>query len=428
MSYAAFKFVDYQFEREAKTLRLRYGYDDALQFEESFTFDFDFVDYDPKVLDTALQHLFFMAGISYYKAFLAPRIIVNKGQLTPVLRQFLETTYQKGLGEFWYVNSLDPRTPVTFPEHSGANATLSMTVANSGMLVGIGGGKDSLVSVELLKNSGLDVATWSLGHRKQLTPLVERIGLPHYWVDRHWDRQLLDLNDHGAYNGHVPISAIIACVGTVVAILSGRQDHIVSNEQSANEPTLTYQGIPINHQYSKSQAFEADYQHLLQSEFGEGIRYYSLVRPLSELRIAELFATDGFETYRDVFSSCNRAFTHDSPGLFWDGTCPKCAFVFLALSPFVNHQKLESLFGGRNLLLDTNLRSTYEQLLGIAGDKPLECVGEVKESRAAMRLAQETYPELSAYEFELPNDYDFRALATHHIPMAIWDYVKPQVQ
>jgi hypothetical protein len=142
---------------------------------------------------------------------------------------------------------------------------------------------------------------------------------------------------------------------------------------------------------------------------------------LSEVRIAELFARIGFDTYHDVFSSCNRAFTHDSNHIFWDGTCPKCAFIFLALTPFVPQEKLEALFSGKNLLQDPLLEQTYRQLLGIEGDKPLECVGEVKESRAAMRLAAQIYPELTnKYQFELPASYDYRALGTHHMPTQLF--------
>ena len=230
---------------------------------------------------------------------------------------------------------------------------------------------------------------------------------------------MLDHNTQGALNGHIPISAILACAGTVVAALTSYRDVVVSNESSASEPTLRYEGVDINHQYSKSLAFEQAFQSYNRHRFGEAIRYYSFLRPLSELRISELFARVGFQKYHDVFSSCNKAFTHSSDHIFWDGKCAKCAFVFLALTPFIERQKLENLFSGKNLLLDPELDATYRQLLGIEGDKPLECVGEVKESRAAMRLAQQKYPELKKYKFELPEDYDFRALAPHSMPEEI---------
>ncbi len=422
MSYHTFRFIGYDFSATNRTLQLQYGYDTDLLLTETYTFDFEFAPYNKLALDAAIQNLFFLAGVSYYKAFVPDEIRIESGDIDQPLADFLSKTYQRGLGEFWYVNGLDPHTPVSFPINT--TSVEKVQTDGNGLLVGIGGGKDSLVSVELLRKTGQDIATWSLGHRSQLTPLVERIGLPHYWVERAWDPQLKMLNEQGAYNGHVPISAIIAAVGTIVCILTGRRDHVVSNEQSANEPTLTYDGVEINHQYSKSQEFERDYQVLLQTRFGGTQRYYSLLRPLSELRIAELFAENGFMKYHDVFSSCNTAFRHDSDHMFWDGTCAKCTFVFLALTPFVDRTALETVFGGKNLLLNPALEPTYRQLLGIEGEKPLDCVGEVRESRYAMKLAQQHYSELSQYVFELDDSYDFQATHSHEIPDEIWTHMK----
>jgi hypothetical protein len=199
----------------------------------------------------------------------------------------------------------------------------------------------------------------------------------------------------------------------------------MSNEQSANEPTLHYRGVAINHQYSKSQEFERDYQQYLKHTLGDQNRYYSLLRPFSEIRIGELFAKNGFEKYKDVFSSCNRAFVHGSDHMSWCGECSKCAFVFLALTPFVERQKLEQLWGGKNLLLDPALEPTYRKLLGIEGDKPLDCVGDVKESRSAMREAFKIYPELAEkYHFDIPEDYDFRAEAVHEMPADVSPLLK----
>jgi len=412
-------FIFKSYGLEGKTLNLNYSLDNKLDFAETYTFDFDFTDYDPNSLDRACQLLFFMAGVSYYKTYLPTELTVEAGRLDKHTAGFLSDAYQKGLREFFYINKLDPNTPVNFTPNVEGDLPELHTDNAKGLLVGIGGGKDSLVSVDALKDEVPGVTTWSVGHRKQLEPLVNRIGLKHYWVDRQWDRKLLELNKEGALNGHVPISAILACVGTVVAILSGCRDVVVSNEHSANEPTLHYQGVEVNHQYSKSEEFEEKYQRLLQQNFGDSLRYYSFLRPLSEVRIAEIFAKQGFDKYKDVFSSCNRAFTHDSPGLYWDGSCPKCAFVFMALTPFLDREKLENLFSGKNLLLDPDLESTYKNLLGIEGEKPLECVGEVKESRSAMEMAKRIYPQLEKYRYELPIGYDYRALSSHSMPPEI---------
>lgn len=410
--YQTFIFKNYELLNN--TLTLTYSLDNELTFQETYKFDFAFVEnINSQLLDRLLQTLFFMAGVSYYKTYVPPEIKVEKGQLTQSAAEFFTKTYQNGLGEFFYVNQLNPNTPVNFPT---TTETLNVLSNNGvGQLVGIGGGKDSLVSIEILRNQP-NVATWSLGHRSQLKPLIDKVGLPHFWVERTWDPKLTELNAQGAYNGHVPISAIFAAVGVIVAVLSGHRDVVVSNESSASEPNLEYQGVPINHQYSKSLEFERDFQSYLQTIAGDTLRYYSFLRPLSELKIAEIFSKVGFEKYKNVFSSCNRAFVHTSDSIFWCGECPKCAFVFLALTPFVNRQSLESLFHGKNLLLDESLELTYRQLLGIEGNKPLECVGEIKESRSAMELAKRQYPELAKYIYELPSEYDYQAWSTDAMP------------
>jgi len=423
--YAKFIFDRYEFDKTTGQLKLYYGYDDALQFCESYHFDFQFVEHDEAVLDRALQLLFFMAGVSYYKLYLAPEITVNSGVIDEVTAAFLGKTYSRGLGEFFYVNKLDPKTSVTFPINSPGLQPLPFKGLD-GQLIGLGGGKDSLVSVELLRAQPR-VATWSLNHRSQLEPLAQRVGLPHFWVAREWDKQLAELNKQGALNGHVPISAIFSCVGNIVGILSGYRDLVVSNESSASEPTLNYQGVDINHQYSKSLEYEQDFQACLSHLFGDGLRYYSYLRPFSELRIAELFAPTGFDKYLGVFSSCNRAFRHGEHQMFWCGECAKCAFVCLILPPFVESSALLSLWGGKNLLLEPGLDGTYRQLLGIAGTKPLDCVGEVKEARAAMRLDQKLYPELDKYTFDIPQDYDFRAWSEHAMPDEVYATLKSKV-
>jgi hypothetical protein len=420
--YRKFIFKDYSFDLSSKTLSLRYDFDDALTFNETYSFNFDFVEHDSQQLDRALQNLFFMAGVSYYKMYLAKEVEIQKGQLDDLTARFFAKTYQLGLGEFFYVNNLDPQTPIVINPTTEAIEPLDAKVSK-GLLIGVGGGKDSLVSIELLRDQPR-VATWSLGHEDQLAPLVKQIGLPHFDVQRQWDQSLLEHNKRGALNGHVPISAIIACVGTIASILTGYSDQVVSNENSTNEATLEYQGVSINHQYSKSSMFENDYQEVLRHDFNDALHYYSFLRPLSELYIAELFANYGFEKYKNVFSSCNRAYVHTSHALFWCGECPKCAFVFLALTPFVDRYALESLWHGKNLLLDPGLEGLYRNLLGIEGEKPLECVGEIKESRAAMRLAQKIYPELMKYIFELPDNYDYRQLAPHHMPEAIFSLLQ----
>jgi hypothetical protein len=135
---------------------------------------------------------------------------------------------------------------------------------------------------------------------------------------------------------------------------------------------------------------------------------FSLLRPLGELRIAQLFARGPFEQFSEQFTSCNRSFRHGSHGFTWCGECPKCAFVFLALAPFVAKARLVGLWG-ENLLAKPMLEPTYRELLGLTGHKPFECVGEIDECRQAIRMLKATgdYPEVE--RFEVPEGaYDWQ--------------------
>ncbi len=414
--FNSFIFKDYNFKKESKTLELNYSFDDQLNFKETFIFDFNFINYDEQILDRAIQTLFFIAGVSYFKAYLIDKIEIRKGSIDNSLAAFLNKLYKKGLGEYLFVNSLSFNSIADFKATTNT-PLLALRDNTNGAIVGVGGGKDSLVVIEALRDKIKGLKTWSLNHKPKLKALVNEIGLEHLWVERIIDPLLLDINKEGALNGHVPISAIIGSAGVITAILSGSQDIIVGNEQSSNEPTLQYQGEMINHQYSKSEEFEKDFQKLLSEQFGSSFRYYSFLRSLSELKIAEVFIKNYFIKYKKFFSSCNRAFQLDSNSLFWCGECPKCAFIFLIFSPFLEKEELIKLWNGKNLLLDEKLDETYRSLLGIAGDKPLDCVGEIKESRFAMKLCQDIYPALkNKYLFDLPANYNFREIHPNSMP------------
>ena len=94
-----------------------------------------------------------------------------------------------------------------------------------------------------------------------------------------------------------------------MATASGLSDVLMGIERSADEPTVvTADGVDVNHQFSKSAPAEA----LLRAAFEPtGVRYLSLLRPLTELAIGVAVARRGLA---DDIVSCNRAFT------IWDET------------------------------------------------------------------------------------------------------------
>ena len=157
----------------------------------------------------------------------------------------------------------------------------------------------------------------------------------------------------------------------------------MSNERSASDPNLIWNGHEVNHQWSKGVTAEGLLRAAVIAHAGITEPYFSLLRSLSELHIAKLFAR--YTAYDDVVTSCNAAFKLHDPTARWCGHCPKCRFVFLAMAPFMPRQRLAGIFG-RDLLDEPEQVPGYLELLGIDAHKPFECVGEVEESLVALGL------------------------------------------
>ena len=139
----------------------------------------------------------------------------------------------------------------------------------------------------------------------------------------------------------------------MAAVLDGRDAVVMSNEWSASIPTLEVDGPPVNHQYSKSVAFEGAFREVLAGALGPDFAYFSALRPFSELWVARRFAA--LTQYHDTFRSCNRAFHIDKSLRLdhWCGRCDKCCFIDLILAPFVPAADLERIFGGHEPLAAT---------------------------------------------------------------------------
>lgn len=429
-NYQSFIFEDYTFWPQEKKLLLRYSFDGELFFTEEILFDFDFApDFDKLALGKILHGLFLMCGISYYKAFLPPQIKCKTRGLTKFQAAFFEKIYQNGLAEFFFCNNLPLDPAISFPvDPTKENKALTLPDLE-GSLVPLGGGKDSLTTVEILKAQGEAFETWTVGDFPALENMIQKINRPHLQIRRIIDPKLFELNAQGVYNGHVPISSILAFLSMTTAILKKKKNVLFSNESSANEPTIVVNGKSVNHQYSKSLEFEKDFQAYLQTCVSADLQYFSFLRPLSELRIAEIFCQNFFHTYADIFSSCNKNFRQKNTAsqLQWCGKCPKCAFVFLIFSPFLERETLISLFG-ENLFLKSELQKTFRELLGQESQKPFECVGEIREVQAALRLAQKTnqWPELKSWDIP-ETKFDFRKFSKHAVPRKFEHMISPYI-
>ena len=344
------------------------------------------LDWNQPAVAAAARVLFLLSGISYYKTAAPPVIDLGATPVTAEEIAFLREFYVQGLGEFSYVNDL----PLDDLEIVGGRPDLVQPVAwehaEERPLIPFGGGIDSVVVTELTKQRLPDSSLFIAGRYDPIEATAAVTGLPIVRATRALDPQVLRSRELGFLNGHVPVTGIISAIAVLAAVLDHRTSVIMSNEWSASSPTLEVDGRGINHQYSKSLDFEGGFRRLLDGAL-PGLRYFSALRPYSELWVAERFAA--MPEYHPVFRSCNRAFHVDpaSRATGWCGECDKCAFIDLILAPFMSADQLRAVFGGTEPLDRPDLLPRFRGLLGdTASTKPFECVGDVGECRVALEM------------------------------------------
>ncbi len=346
---------------------------------------------DPAVAG-ALDVLALAASVSYLKATL-PRPIELRGRpVGPAGVAMLEALLTDGLAELALragIGRLDGAFTLSTTADGGTAArggaasggAVAASGVPGGVLVTVGGGKDSALTLALAARHDPEALAVAVNPRAPMERTAAWAGLGLVRIERRLDRRLLELNAAGAINGHVPITAIVTSAATVAAAMLGRGTVLVSNERSADDATRDVDGWSVNHQYSKTRAFEALLNAAL-VEAGATTRAVSLLRPLSELAIARGVARE--EGLIARVTSCNAAFALDGPGDGWCGRCDKCRFVQLALAPFTPRERLVADLGF-DALDDPDQVEEFRAMLDPA-TKPFECVGTVEEVRLALDL------------------------------------------
>ena len=398
-AFSTFTFERQSVKRENGALSLAFDFnlDDRYHFRPTLEIPArPFFDWD-NLPENLLQRLAFQIGmtelVSYWKIACPKKVVVKPFVLTENQIKFWKKLYYNGLGEFLYLNSISVseadlmqiETMLSIDSFSTNTAFARNDMDSSisfeeKVLVPIGGGKDSVVTLECLRHE-MPVIPLIVNPRGATLNCVKTAGYKEdefIVINRTLDPTMLQLNAEGYLNGHTPFSALLAFISVLVAFGSRSKYIALSNENSANESTVP--GTNINHQYSKSFEFECDFRNFVAENLNDKVQYFSFLRPLSELQIAKLFAQ--CEAYHPVFRSCNVGSKTDS----WCCHCPKCLFTWIILSPFLSREKLVSIFG-KDLMADESLQPIFEELNGTAPVKPFECVGTVEEVRACMKAA-----------------------------------------
>ncbi len=392
--------------------------------EEGFSFHFSIGEYEffpewkwnglavPADMDRSLiEYIIFSIGmtelVSYWKCACPYHVRVECGALDEWQINWWKKLYWGGLGEFFYRNSID-----TDFEGFMSIEPSSCDVPHfsdpykgerKGALIPVGGGKDSIVTLELLKGMQSDNLCYIINPRKTTLDCAHTAGYADdkiVGLKRSIHPELLRRNADGWLNGHTPFSAIVAFSAYLSAVMTGKKYIALSNESSANEGNVS--GTGVNHQYSKSTAFERDFRGFCERVFVSPPEYFSLLRPWSEWQIAKRFVT--YKKYLPVFRSCNLGSKTDS----WCGKCAKCLYVYIMLAAFLDDDELTKIFGS-DMLDNAEFRDMFNGLVYADFDKPFECVG----TRAEIRLA-------------LYNAYKRRERAK--LPLLLGEYIRENTE
>jgi len=350
-----------------------------------------FSNINKKTIDNLVFNLGLIELFSYWKAFCSPKIIIEAGYLDKKQINWWKDILINGMGQYFFENKID-FTKKNFLEIT-CNATkiaypISGLIKSSDILLPIGGGKDSAVSIEISKKTGNHVSCLVLNPTKNSLKMIKAGGIKSAIVcKRNMEKKLLQLNREGFLNGHTPFVGYLSFLSALCAVMFNKKYVVFSNEKSSNEGNTIFKNKEINHQYSKTFDFEKKLRDYSKKYLASEIEYFSLLRPLYEIQIARIFSKN--PQYFNIFLSCNESQktysgTRKKLGK-WCGNCSKCLFVFIILSPFLSKQDILSIFK-KDLFEDKKLIKTIQELTDEKKVKPLECVGTRNESVIGLYL------------------------------------------
>ena len=365
--------------------------------------EFKFNDIDSLLVQNIVFNIGMIEAISYYKAVCSENFTIECGAIDSYQEKWFRKLFYLGLGEFRYINNIkiDENEFIKFKSLGNKIEISKSENRLSGNIIPIGGGKDSNVTLELLEKYKENNLAFCIGSKRVSLDCAKAAGYKDNQiieVKRIIDKNLLDLNKEGYLNGHTPFSAYVAFTSYYMAYLTGKKYITLSNENSANDSTVI--GTKINHQYSKTYEFENDFNNYTLKYFGCDIKYFSFLRPLSEIQIAMLISQ--YKKYHSIFKSCNVG-SKQNPWV-WCCDCAKCLFVYIILSPFLYKDELVNIFGV-DLYEKESLLKLFKELIGDADAKPFECVGTIKEVRFSLsylinKLDKNNLPYLLKYFYE----------------------------
>lgn len=412
----SFKYIGHSFDRQTKTATFEYRVRE-FKFTESATFAEVNETFDEESLERALFLAGMIIGTSYYKTFPTQEFEVTEAHIDQWQASFFNSVYQEGMSQFAFENGLKRSDLAIFraTESESGVVPASAQSESTTPLVLQSGGKDSLLLAELLRQKQMMFIPWYVSSTTSHPDVLSDLSEPVTVVTRNLDREsLIQAQESGALNGHVPVTYIVLSLAVVESVLTDKHTVLTAIGHEGEEPYAMIEDLPVRHQWAKIWQSELQFAEYVHRYISPNLDVGSPLRQFSELKIAELFVEQCWSKYSRSFSSCNIGNYkqgQDNKKLGWCGECAKCANSFLLFAPFVEPDELTTVFNGENLFEKPSLAETFKGLVNIDGVvKPFECVGETDELRLAYQLAK-NHSSQYLLPFEVPeSSFDYNQL------------------
>lgn len=432
---SSFTFGTYRIDTERSVASFTYKVAFANGKEETYTDRLYFKEVTPeqwqsvpkRVLEPTLQALLLMLGINYWTVYPTKNMRIEGFTLTREQAQFWDALYLNGLGEYFYRMKMDFHDLIAFPYEASATASAPERFERPHRALLLNGaGKDSIVSAEILKVSGIPFDFFAFGPSLAHERVAALVGAKTIVVNRRRDPRINIARALNRVSSAYPSVSTFTFTATLLAELLGYDSIIFSNERSADIGNLSFRGLAVNHQWCKSSEAERLTNDYIQRYITPDIQTSSLLRQYSELEIVRRFV--GYPQYLRVVTSCNSYFCYSrleqrfmrTP--YWCKECPKCMFLFACFAAFLPKKEVVSIFG-TDLYARRGRLPLIRQILGLEGFKPLDCVGEPEEMILAMHYAGKRgeykgEPAMRLFERHFPENYDFAEIERKVLPSA----------
>ena len=266
--YPIFYYNSYKIFEENEKICIEYNFEipGLTKFKpkmEILKKNFKFKSIDSDAVKNIVFNLGMIEAMSYFKSTCSPEFVVKCGMLDDYQKKWFKKLYYLGLGEFRFKNNIKV-SEEEFVEFIADGEQILLEKQEDdldGIIIPIGGGKDSNVTLDLLKDKKDDSLAFCIGGKFVSLECARIAGFSNEQVieaKRTIDKNLIKLNTRGFLNGHTPFSALIAFTTYLCSYLLGKKYVALSNEDSANESNVN--GENINHQYSKTIEFENDFR------------------------------------------------------------------------------------------------------------------------------------------------------------------------